>query len=585
MSRIVPIFLLALALNAGASALAQDEPAPDALLGAWEGSIDPTDLDLFVRLRFEAGPDGPAGRLDVPLQGAADLPLEEIEAHQDGRVRFVAPTLPGPPRFEGELDGDELAGTFTQGEVSVPFELQRVGERAAVPTPDGWAGSWSGVLAPERAPLPMRLTIVDADGRMTASLGLPSQLAGEVEARPASSVDGGVTFELPALPADARLGLRLVDGRLVGTFQQEGVTFEVAFTREGDEAASAANPDRPQTPTPPFPYATEEVTFDGGDGELAGILSLPEGDGPHPVVVMLNGSGPQDRDGTVYGHAIFAVIADHLARAGIGTLRWDDRGVGGSEGDLGAAGHDGLVRDAVGAVRFLAARDDVDASRIAVFGHSEGGLVAPRVANAEDAPVAALVLVAAPAVPGLKVLELQNRMILGAQGASDAEIDAQIVYLRALAEALAAGDTDEARRLTRARIDVQLAALPPEQLPTGEARERLIEAQVDAAGTATFRDFVLSEPQQALRDVAVPTLAVYARQDVQVPAAQNEGPMRAALRLAGVEDATVVTVPGLNHLLQPASSGGLEEYAQIRTTVAPEALELLTDWLRARLVE
>jgi pimeloyl-ACP methyl ester carboxylesterase len=585
MSRFVPILVLALALVAGTSALAQDAPAADALLGTWEGRIDPADLDLFVVLRFEAGPDGPTGSLDVPLQGATDLPLEEIEAQGDGHVRFVAPTLPGTPVFEGDLNGDELAGTFTQGDVAVPFELGRAGERAAVPTPEGWAGSWSGVLAPDRAPLPMRLAIASEGGRMTATLALPSQLRDDVEARPASSVDGGVTFELPALPADARLGLRLVDGRLVGTFQQEGVTFPITFTREGDEAASAADPDRPQTPTPPFPYATEEVTFAGGDGELAGVLSLPDGDGPHPVVVMLNGSGPQDRDGTVYGHAVFAVIADHLARAGVGTLRWDDRGVGGSEGDLGAAGHDGLVRDAVGAVRFLAARDDVDATRIAVFGHSEGGIIAPRVANAADAPVAALVLAAAPAVSGLDVLELQNRLILGAQGATEQEIDAQIAYLRALAENLEAGETEEARRLTRARIDVQLAALPPEQLPTGEARERLIEAQVDAAGTPTFRDFVLAQPQEALREVAVPTLAVYARQDVQVPAAQNEGPMRAALRLAGAEDATVVTLPGLNHLLQPASSGGLEEYAQIRTTVAPEALELLTDWLRARLVE
>ena len=606
MRRIVSVLLLAAAAAFAGSAAAQAPSLP----GGWEGSIDPTDLDLYVRVRFESGPAGPTGELDVPLQGAFGLPLDAIETGADGTVRFTAPTLPASPTFVGRFRGDDaIEGDFVQGAASVPFELERAGDPPVVRTPPGWVGTWRGVLAPDRAPLPMVLTLSSDDGRLRGTLDLPSQGLSGLEARPLAAVNGAVTLSVPALPADATLGLRRQDGALAGTFQQEGVTFSLTFVREGDPSegspregppsegsaqegspeegsaqddAAAGDAERPQTPRPPFPYATHEVAFDGPAGSLSGTLALPEGEGAHPVVVLLNGSGAQDRDGTVLGHPTMAVLADHLARSGLGSLRWDDRGVGGSEGELGAAGLDGLAADASAAVAFLAGREDVDVRRIAVLGHSEGGLVAPRVV-AGDGPVAAMVLLAAPSASGLDVLELQNRLILGQRGADAAEIEAQIAYLRALHAALSEGDADEARRLTSARIEAQLGALPEGEAPTGAARERLVAAQLEAVVTPTFRDFLLAEPAPVLRRADVPTLAVFGRQDVQVPAVQNEGPMRAALRAAGVDDATVVTLGGLNHLMQPATVGGLDEYATIRTTVAPELLDLVADWLGARL--
>ncbi len=578
MRRIVFVFLFAAMASLLGAAAAQ---AP-ALRGGWEGSVDPSNLDLYVRIRFEEGPAGLTGEIDVPLQGAFGLPLDQIEMDADGAVRFTVPALPSSPTFDGRLRGDDaIEGEFVQGSASVPFELQRAGEAPTVRTPPGWLGTWRGVLAPERAPLPLVLNLSSEEGRLRGTVDLPSQGLTGLEARPLAAVDGAVTLSIPALPADARLGLRLEEGTLTGTFQQEGVTFPLTFVREGDEAAE--NVERPQTPRPPFPYATHDVTFDGDAGTLAGTLTLPDGPGPFPVVVLLNGSGAQDRDGTVLGHPTMAVLADRLARSGIGSLRWDDRGVGGSDGELGAAGLDGLAADASAAVAFLAGREGVDASRIAVLGHSEGGLVAPRVVTG-DAPVAAMVLLAAPAVSGLDVLAQQNRLILGQRGADENAIETQIAYLRALHAALSAGDEDEAQRLTRERVDEQLAALPEGEAPTGAARERFVAAQVETVVTPTFRDFLLAQPGPVLRDVDVPTLAVFAGQDVQVPAVQNEGPMRAALRAAGLDDATVVTLSGLNHLMQPARVGGLDEYGTIRTTVAPELLDLVSEWLDARLL-
>lgn len=578
-----PFAVLLAVLALLAPAVAQNAPN-DPLTGDWEGTIDPAQLDLRIEVSFTRSDGGYRGTLAIPLQGAEGLALTDVRLGDEGGVRFAAPGLPGEPTFDGVLDGDGIEGIFRQRGAEVPFELSRARVAPPVSMPAGWTGTWRGVLAPGVADLEMILRIEDEDGAPSGTLAIPGQGLEGLELRFASAVGGGVTIEVPALPADASFGLRLEGGDLVGNYQQETVTFPVTFVR-ADDGGTAATPARPQVPVPPFPYRSEEVTVDAGDVELAGTLTLPEGDGPFPAVVLLNGSGAQDRNATVAGHPSFLVWADRLTREGLAVLRLDDRGVGGSAGSLAQADHARLAEDALAAVSTLAARDDVDADRIALLGHSEGGIVAPRAAVVEDAPVAAVVLLAAPAVPGWRVLALQNRVLLQAQGSSEASIDAQLRYLDALAAALEAGDADEARRLTRERVEIQLAELPEGRAPTGAARERLVEAQVTAAGSPSFRSFLLAEPQRWLQRLDVPTLAVYGRLDTQVPAVQNEGRMRAALRLAGVADATVRTLPGLNHLLQPASAGGVAEYGRIRTTVAPEALDLVSEWLTERLLD
>ena len=442
---------------------------------------------------------------------------------------------------------------------------------------DPLAGTWTGALEPDGINLEIRVAFERTPAGLTGTFDIPPQGAfGIPLANIAATQDGAVRFGAPSLAGDPRFEGTLDGEAMTGTFTQGAARLPFRLTRAAAGAAGAP-PERPQTPVPPFPYRVEDVTWRGPAGTLAGTLTLPDSPQP-PVVLLINGSGAQDRDGTVMGHPTMAVLADALARRGLGALRWDDRGVGGSDGDLGAAGYDGLVEDVHSALQFLAGRGDVDATRLALLGHSEGGIIAPRAATElQDGPrVAALVLLAAPATDGVDLLVTQNEAIYALAGAEGADLDAQVAYLRALHAALLQGDEDAAVALTRERTAEQLAALPEAQRPAD------VDAVLDAAAAETrmltFQDLVLSTPAEVLAKLEVPTLAIYAERDVQVIPDANAAVARRALE--GTHEATdVVLLPGLNHLLQPAETGAVAEYAQIRTTIDAGALERIVTFL------
>jgi pimeloyl-ACP methyl ester carboxylesterase len=326
----------------------------------------------------------------------------------------------------------------------------------------------------------------------------------------------------------------------------------------------------PTTAAPPL--RNEDVRYPGDGIELAGTLALPASQRPAPAVLLISGSGPQNRDGELFGHKPFLVLSETLARAGYAVLRVDDRGVGGSGGVLDEATYDDLVADVAAGVEFLRGRPEVDPAQVGLVGHSEGGLLAPVAAG--RAGVAFVVSLAGPAVSGEEVLVAQNRALFTQLGRPAAEAEAQVGYVRELARLLRAGDTEAARALARREIGRQLELMPPEQRPTPEQ----IEAQLPV--TPYFRSLVLHDPAPSLRALRVPVLAVYGGKDVQVPAAQS-APAAAALLAAG-PDATVCTFPQLNHLMQPAVTGAVEEYATIPAALDAQVLDLVAGWLGAR---
>jgi pimeloyl-ACP methyl ester carboxylesterase len=352
----------------------------------------------------------------------------------------------------------------------------------------------------------------------------------------------------------------------------------------------SAGPARPQNPRPPFPYASLDVTFTNPitQGTLAATLTLPpakpNAPARHPAVVLISGSGPQDRDGTILAHKPFWILADALTRAGVAVLRVDDPGVGQSTNPYGTNGREGTteryVDDVMAAVNFLATRPEIDPKRIGLIGHSEGGLIAPLCAARNDPAnpaVAFVVMLAGTGVPGREVLSAQLSAINRAAGLSEAEIKtARDIQLKALD--LAASDRSE----DQLRAELKELA---DEISTGDKSldDRQRQALLGPALAQPWvRAFVRLDPRPALRKVRVPVLALQGSDDLQVVAAVNIPEITRALLDGGNPDVTIAVVPRLNHLLQPIGDGTLAEYATIETTIDLSALDTIVQWVVKR---
>ena len=514
----------------------------------------------------------PLEQLEPGLKGITDQ-LGSYESVAGDSSPFTVNFSQGTATVNIALDADgKISTLFIGNPTPAPS-----GDAAKVPVVAAFLGSWQGVVGPDSIALEVGVTFEEVGGALVGRITVPAQsFEGPLEVR--AVTEQTLDFVITGVPGNPTFEATLVENELQGIFSQSGSSFPFTLAR-GDAPLTVQ---RPQNPQPPFPYREEEVTYTSGDITLAGTLTLPEGDGPFPAMLMITGSGPQDRDEGLFGHRPFAVIADAVTRAGVVVLRVDDRGVGGSGGDLAQATYDDLVSDIEAGVAFLKARPDIDGKRVGLFGHSEGGYLAP-LAAARGADPAFVIMMAGPSVSGEKVLELQNRLILGLAGEPDIEVDAQIRFLQELEDALQREAYDEAGSLVETRVTEQFAAQPESERPSADTKAQIVSAQQENVVSPYFRSFILYDPQPALRQLDKPVLAFYGNLDVQVPPVQSVGPLRFALRTAGNDDVTIKVFDGLNHLMQPAVKGGIDEYAQIETTIAPEVLTTVTDWLKEHL--
>ncbi len=435
-------------------------------------------------------------------------------------------------------------------------------------------GTWAGRIEPRGTPLDIGIRFSD-DGRgLRGTIDVPSQGVSGLSLSDVRLDGRTVTFALPEVPGNATFRGAMVGSgdatTIRGDFTQGARTYPMSLFR-----GVAASPARPQQPQPPFPYRSEDVSYRSGDINLTGTVTLPPGDGPFTAVLLLTGSGPQDRDETVLGHKPFLLLADTLTRAGYAVLRVDDRGVGGSGGDVAMATYDELVADALAGVTYLKGRSEIDRRRIGLLGHSEGGYLGPLAAQRSD-DVAFVIMMAGPAVSGEDVVVLQSRLLLEAAGAPPEQVNAQAAYAHELIGLLRAQDYDAAKTLARTRFEQQSTDRYETQRPILQP----IEALVRVHTRPSMGSLVTYHPGAALDALDIPLLAVFGGKDLQVPPTQSEPVLRQ--RLADNPDTTVRTFPQLNHLMQPATTGGPEEYATIETTISPEVLDAVTQWLRAR---
>ena len=324
------------------------------------------------------------------------------------------------------------------------------------------------------------------------------------------------------------------------------------------------------------PYREQEVSFTSGEVKIAGTLSIPEGKGPFPAVVLLSGSGPQDRNSTLFGFQPFRVIADHLARVGIAVLRCDDRGVGGTTGAVPTSTTSDFADDALAAVRFLQGRSEIRGDRVGLLGHSEGALTASLAASRSPA-VAFVVWMAGNAIPGAEILAVQSAALARASGASEEGIASIMTAHRHLTQVVRQGGTDDEVRAAMLQLaKLQVAALPEGQRKAmGDVDAMLtaaIEPQVKGIRTPWMRYFLEYDPATALSKVACPMLAIFGGRDLQVPADVN----RAALEKAAAGGAAKLTVkvyPDANHLFQAAKTGSPAEYGALDKAFVPSLLD------------
>lgn len=447
------------------------------------------------------------------------------------------------------------------------------------------SGNWLGMVKVPQGALRLVMHLArDAHGAYTGTLDVPEQQAKDL---PIS----GVT----QARSDFRINVDLIAASFTGKISGDGNTISGAWKQGKDElpltftrmVKPLAELVRSQNPKPPYPYASEEVTFPNpaaGGVMLAGTLTLPRGKGPFPAVLLITGSGLQDRNESIFGHKPFLIIADYLTRRGIAVLRVDDRGAGKSTGDATKATMEDFAGDALAGVRFLKGRAEIDAARIGLVGHSEGGMIAPMIAASSPTDIAFIVLLAAPGLPGEQLLLLQTESINRLSGMDDEAVARNVALVRELI-AIVTRETDAGKAEQALRVALQTAIdkLPEAQRTAIANSDEFLKSQLTLFCAPAMRFFLAYDPVPALGKVKCPLLALNGELDRQVPCRENLAGLLAglsqAMKSGGTADCQIQVLPGLNHLFQTCTTGSPAEYPLIEETFAPAALQVMGEWI------
>jgi pimeloyl-ACP methyl ester carboxylesterase len=426
-------------------------------------------------------------------------------------------------------------------------------------------GAWSGTLDFGGQKLRIVFHIQNTEDGLTATADSPDQGAKGMGVKLIR--DGAVLkLELTAVGAvfDGKIAADLKT--ISGTFTQGGHAIPLTLTPAKETAQERR---RPQNPVKPYPYKEEEVSYDNTlqSVQLAGTITIPPGPGPFPAVLLITGSGPQDRDETLpFQHRPFLVLADYLTRHGIVVLRADDRGVGKSSGNFAAATTADFATDTEAGLAYLKTRPEVNVHKLGLIGHSEGGVIAPMVA-ARNSDVSFIIMMAGPGVRGDEIIPAQVAAILEAGGASKQEADKSATAQR------------ELLMLSEHAKDDAVVAKKISELSDGRNSAAQAEAQAKQIRSPWYQYFLQYDPALALEKVKCAVLAINGEKDRQVPPGQNLPAIRKALETGGNTHFEVDELAGLNHLFQTAGSGSPTEYAEIEETMSPVALEKIASWI------
>lgn len=438
-------------------------------------------------------------------------------------------------------------------------------------------GAWNGALEVGGQKLRLVFNIEKTDDGISATMDSPDQNAFGIPVSEAT-FDGTKLF-ISITQAGIKYVGTLAGDNITGTFTQMGSSFPMVLSKN---AQKVEKPKRPQEPEKPYSYVSGDVYFENSEAgiKLAGTLTLPNAKGKHPAVVLISGSGPQNRDEELMGHKPFLVLADHLTRNGIAVLRFDDRGTGESGGDFSQGTSFDFATDAKAAIDYLKSRSEIAPATIGLIGHSEGGIVAPIVASQHPDEVAFIVLLAGPGLSGRDIVMMQQKLIGKASGMPDNDLKLAANTNKQIFDLI--DEIDDSEKLRNEVTDLlhKIIKQNPEMLPEGMEAGQFIDMQLSQLLTPWMKNFLTYDPVPALKKVHCPVLALNGEKDLQVPPKENLKIIRETLENAGNKNVSTIEIKGLNHLFQECETGLPAEYGQIEQTMSPVALNAISKWVK-----
>jgi pimeloyl-ACP methyl ester carboxylesterase len=438
-------------------------------------------------------------------------------------------------------------------------------------------GDWNGALKVQGIQLRLVFHILKTETGYSATMDSPDQGAKGIAVTATHFENSVLKISITnmALEYEGTLGK---DAVITGTFKQMGQSFPLNLSKETIEKEK---PVRPQEPAKPYPYYEEDVFFENREDSvtLAGTLTLPQKEGVFPAVVLISGSGAQNRDEELMGHKPFLVLSDFLTGNGIAVLRFDDRGTASSTGNHNTATSFDFSKDVEAGVKYLQTRKEINRRKIGLIGHSEGGIIAPMLA-ARSKDVAFIVLLAGTGIRGDQIILMQSELINRKSGMSEDELQNTMTISRKSFEIVAKSTDAEQLKTDLTEYLKQVLKETPSVKPQSISEENFITSQVNAMTSPWMRYFLKYNPAPALEKVKCPVLAINGEKDLQVPAKINLEAIKAALTRGGNKQVTTKEMPGLNHLFQECETGLPAEYATIEQTFSPLALNEILTWIK-----
>lgn len=580
MSKLVSLLAL---LLCSMPCLAEEQQATTS---TWTGVLDALGTKLRLEIDITVDGDRAAGKLRSLDQGNSEFELSKVKVSET--LSFEVPQLGAT--FEGKIDkaGKVAEGKFQQNGMKLSLALSKGDSRPAEPLvekePEVLREAWVGTLNMGILKPIMQFRVIESnpedpkcyfDSITEGATGFAGTW--EIE-------EDRLKFTIPRIRLEYEGKLDSTGATAEGTWKQGGRELPLTLNKQPTEYKSENTwQNRPQRPRGPYPYDREKVTFENTADSLtlAGTLTIPKSPGKHPAVVLISGSGPQDRDETLMEHKPFLVLADYLSRRGIAVLRYDDRGFGESTGKFSGATTADFAKDASAAVEFLKSHDRIDANQVGLAGHSEGGLIAPIVCQLRD-DVAFVVLMAATGVDGATIITSQTEAMLRVEltkPEEQVELETGLKINKLVIDQALKGDLNFEDPEFAKQLEEILQALSEEEI---EAARMGLKAAKKRFEDEWIKFFIKYDPRPALSDISCPVLAIIGSKDLQVLPDLNMPEIKKALEAGGNKDFELVTIDGLNHLFQECETGSMNEYISIQETWNPKALKSIGDWIEAR---